>query len=100
LVTTRDDGRVVGEVASEAGQRGRGDSCRLHAPQTSVVLRIHDAREGLRRSGVDRDALGAVENLHLLVGHGHLDVIAHEAMRDAIPDRIDVDERVEGDAPT
>jgi hypothetical protein len=39
-----------------------------------------------------------MEDADLVGHHEHLDVIANEAVRYAVPDRIDVDQRVIGDA--
>jgi hypothetical protein len=46
-----------------------------------------------------RDERGAVKDAHALVIDDDLDVIAHESMRHAVADRVDIHQGIVGDAP-
>ena len=56
---------------------------------------LDDAGERLRRSDVRRHQLGAVKDPDEAILDEDLDVVAHESMRHAVPDRVDVHEGVE-----
>src|ERR1700724_4889654 len=56
---------------------------------------IDDARKRLRRSGVRRHHLGAVKDPHHAILDEDLDVVAHESMRHAVPDRVDIHKGIE-----
>jgi hypothetical protein len=65
------------------------------APQAGVMSAIDHAGKRLRRSGVRRHQLGAVKDPHEAILDEDLDMVAHQSMRHAVPDRVDVHKGVE-----
>jgi hypothetical protein len=67
--------------------------------QTSEVTRLNDPSERLANAAMSRDNLDAVEDHDLVIAEQDFDGPANEAMRNAVPNRLDIDERVRRDAP-
>lgn len=60
---------------------------------------VDHAGKRLGGSGVRRDQLGAVKDPDTMILHDDIDMVAHQSMRDAIPDRVGVHERGPTAAP-
>jgi len=59
---------------------------------------VDHARKRLGGSAVRRDQFGAVKDLDAPILHNDVDMVAHQAMRDAVPDRVHIHEGIERDA--
>ncbi len=55
---------------------------------------IDDARVRLEATLMLCDELRAVEDLYVMLEHEHLDAAVHELKRNAVADRVDIDEAV------
>jgi hypothetical protein len=78
-------------------RRHRGIIVRPH--EADEVAGLHDARERLANASMSRDDLNAVEDHDLVVAEENLDGPTNEAVRNAVANRLDVDEGIRRDAP-
>jgi hypothetical protein len=60
---------------------------------------LDDSRERLTNTTMSRDHLNTVEDHDLVIAEEDLDSPANEAVRNAVANRLDIDERVRRDAP-
>src|SRR5205823_7513597 len=96
---TSDHGSVVGEAATRWQHRRWRNDVLLASPQSVEVSSVDDPRVRLRAATVASHLFRPVEYRDLAVADEDLDCPPHERVRNAVPDRVHVDEAVGSDAP-
>ena len=79
-------------------RRHRGDVI-AWPHEASEVTGLDDPSERLANTAMSRDDLDTVEDHDLVIAEEDLDGPANEAVRHAVANRLDIDERVRRDTP-